>query len=264
MRTTLRRPLPGQAASLAIVGILAAIALFADARAQAPGTAKAPSTVIPVPREGGAETLHKKFLEQAKKGNIDLLFLGDSITRGWAGKDKNGEGPKEIWERFYAPRHTANFGIGGDRTQHVLWRIENGELEGISPKVLILMIGTNNAHDNSADEIAEGIERIVKTIHTKLPATKVLLLGVFPRGHKPNAYREKLDAVNLRIAKLDDGKTVKFLDLGKHFLNANGTISEEVMPDYLHLSRRGYRIWAEAMEPTLWSLLEEPSAKKAP
>jgi lysophospholipase L1-like esterase len=214
---------------------------------------KAPpeSATEPKPREGNNWVkLHEQFLERAKKGDVDLLFLGDSITAGWKG---NG---KETWERFYGPRHAANFGIGGDRTQHVLWRVENGEVDGIKPKVAVLMIGTNNSGSNSSDEIAEGVEAIVKKLREKLPETKVLLLAVFPRGEKPNPVREKLAAVNQRIAKLDDGKTVKYLDIGPKFVNEDGTISKEVMPDYLHLTRRGYRIWADAIEPTLWSMLE--------
>jgi lysophospholipase L1-like esterase len=206
----------------------------------------------PKPRDGNWMKRHEAFLERAKQGNIDLLFLGDSITAGWDGK--NG---KAVWERFYGPRHAANFGIGGDRTQHVLWRLDNGEIDGIKPGVAVLMIGTNNARTNSSDEIAEGIEAIVKKLREALPETKILLLAVFPRGEKPGPVREKLAAVNQRIARLDDGKYVKYLDIGARFVNDDGTISKEIMPDYLHLSSRGYRIWADAMEPTLWSMLDE-------
>ncbi len=163
-----------------------------------------------------------------------------------------------VWKRFYGPRNAANFGIGGDRTQHVLWRIQNGELEGIEPKVVVLMIGTNNASSGTADEIAQGVTAIVKELRHRLPKAKILLLGVFPRGQKPNELREKLGAVNAKIAHLDDGSHVKYLDIGKAFLNEDGTISREIMPDYLHLTRKGYRIWADAMEPTLWSMLDEP------
>lgn len=215
--------------------------------------AQGPATVVPKPRgtEGSWMKLHREFLERAQQGKVDLLFLGDSITQGW-------RGAPEVWKRFYGPRNAENFGIGGDRTQHVLWRIQNGELEGIEPKAVVLMIGTNNANNATADEIAQGITAIVEELRKRLPKTKVLLLGVFPRGEKPDATREKLDAVNAKIAGLDDGSHVKFLDIGKAFLNPDGTISREIMPDYLHLSRKGYRIWADAMEPTLWSLLDEP------
>jgi lysophospholipase L1-like esterase len=212
--------------------------------------AQGPETVVPAPREGPWMDMHRNFLKRAKQGNVDLLFLGDSITQMW--------NDNEVWKRFYGPRNAANFGIGGDRTQHVLWRIQNGELDGIEPKVVVLMIGTNNASSATADEIAQGITAIVEELRHRLPRSRILLLGVFPRGQKPDATREKLQAVNARIARLDDGSHVKFLDIGKAFLNEDGTISREIMPDYLHLSAKGYRIWADAMEPTLWSMLDEP------
>ena len=212
------------------------------------------SAIEPLPREGNWLKLHEKFLEQAKAGDIDLLFLGDSITQGWSG------GGKGVWERYYSPRKVANFGIGGDRTQHVLWRLDNGEIDGIKPKVTVLMIGTNNVGSNTPEEIAEGVTAIVKKLQTKLPETKILLLAVFPRGEKPGPVRDKLKAVNDQIAKLDDGgKTVKYLDIGEKFLGEEATITKDIMPDFLHLSSLGYQIWADAIEPTLWSMLDEPA-----
>ena len=198
--------------------------------------------------------LHESFLDRAKKGHVDLLFLGDSITQGWHDND--------VWKRFYGLRHAANFGIGGDQTQHVLWRIRHGELDGIHPRVVVLMIGTNNVGSNSADEIAQGITAIIKDLRQKLPETRILLLGVFPRGEKPNPGREKIEEVNRQIRGLDDGSHVTYLDIGKAFLNPDGSISREIMPDFLHLTARGYRIWADAIEPTLWRLLDEPASKK--
>ena len=208
------------------------------------------STTAPVPREGGWMKMHESFLERNKKGDIDLLFLGDSITQGWAGRDGDGQGPIQVWNRSYAPRNAANFGIGGDRTQHVLWRLEHGEVDGLKPKAVVLMIGTNNAGRDTPAEIADGVTAIVKALRTKLPETKILLLAVFPRSAKPNAIRERLKSVNERVQKLDDGKMIKYLDIGPKFLDDDGTISKDVMPDYLHLSRKGYRIWADSMEPT--------------
>ena len=120
----------------------------------------------------------------------------------------------------------------------------------------VLMIGTNNLSDNKPDEIAQGIKTIVAEIRLRLPKTKVLLLGVFPRSPKPDAARERIKTVNQKIARLDDGSHIRYLDIGKAFLNPDSTISADIMPDYLHLSIKGYRIWAEAMEPTLWSMLE--------
>jgi lysophospholipase L1-like esterase len=193
--------------------------------------------------------VHQSFLVLAKKGKIDLLFLGDSITQGWH--------ENSVWQKYYAPRRAANFGIGGDRTQHVLWRIQHGELSGIAPKATVLMIGTNNISSDTPDEIAQGIKAIVGEIRRRLPKTRVLLLGVFPRDQKPSPKRDRIKSVNEKIAKLDDGSHVRFLNIGKSFLSSDGTISPDLMPDYLHLSTKGYGIWADAMEPTLRSMLDK-------
>jgi lysophospholipase L1-like esterase len=205
---------------------------------------------------------HDKFLAIVKKGNVDLLFMGDSITDAWGGEGHGARaaGTKIFTEEF-GPMKAANFGIGGDRTQHVLWRIQNGELDGISPKVVMLMIGTNNAGSNSAEEIAEGITAIVKEIHKRSPKTKVLLLAVFPRhtGRTEAANQattEKLNKVNAIIAKLDDGgKTVKYLDIGDKFKDKDGKLPRDIMPDQLHLSAKGYRIWADAVKPAIKELM---------
>ncbi len=215
--------------------------------------AQGPATVVPKPRPGAWLARHKELQNRAKEGKIDLLFLGDSITQGW--------NDNEIWRRHYAPRKAANFGIGGDRTEHVLWRIQNGEVDGIAPKVTVLLIGTNNADANTPDEIAQGITAIVTELRKRLPTTQILLLGIFPRDPQPTAKREALKAVNEKIAKLDDGSHVRFLDIGAVFLNEDGTISREIMPDYIHLTSQGYRKWADAMEPSLWSMLDEPLKK---
>jgi beta-glucosidase len=212
------------------------------------GAQDRPVTVVPRPRDGAWMAQHREFLKQAKRGNIDLLFLGDSITQGWS---------KDVWNRFYGQRRAANFGIGGDRTEHVLWRIENGELEGLSPRVVVLMIGTNNANTSSPNEIAQGVTAIVEELRKRLPGAQVLLLGVFPREQTHGGLRERIKVVNEQLAKLDDGKHVRYRDIGKAFLNADDTISREIMPDFLHLTHRGYRIWAEEMEPTLWAMLDE-------
>ena len=201
---------------------------------------------------------HDKFVEMAKKGDIDLLFLGDSITDAWGGEGHGKGGGGEIFTKEFLPMKAANFGIGGDRTQHVLWRLQNGELDGIKPKVVMLMIGTNNSNgkDNTAEEIAEGVKAIVEEIHKKSPETKVLLLGIFPRGEKPNPQREKIKMVNEIIAKLDDkGKTVKYLDIGDKFMDKDGIISKDIMPDFLHLTPKGYQIWADAVKAPIEELM---------
>ena len=195
---------------------------------------------------------HKKFVEQAKQGGIDLLFLGDSITAGWGG---NG---KEVWAKQYAKCNPANFGIGGDRTQHVLWRIENGELDGIKPKVIVLMIGTNNIGGRRRREDRRRASRRSWRRRSAKTGAKVLLLGVFPRGESPEKgakQRAKITQINEIVSKLDDGKNVRYLDMKDKFLQPDGTIAKEIMPDYLHLAAAGYAIWADAMEPLLTEMM---------
>jgi lysophospholipase L1-like esterase len=203
----------------------------------------------PAPRDDKWVKRHEGFVDIAKKGGVDVLLLGDSITDGWR---KNG---KAAYDQNFEPLKSANFGIGGDRTQHVLWRLQNGELDGIDPKVCMLMIGTNNGKD-PADDVVAGITAIIKEFQKKSPSTKILLLAIFPRGEKPNPAREKNDKVNAVIAKLDDGgKTLKYLDIGAKFLNDDKSISKEMMYDFLHLTEKGYGLWAEAVMPAVKQLL---------
>ncbi|MBI5394461.1 MAG: GDSL family lipase [Verrucomicrobia bacterium] len=203
--------------------------------------------------QAGFMQAHERFVAIAKEGKAKLVFLGDSITAGWGSK-------KDIWEKAFDKYRPANFGIGGDRTQHVLWRITNGELDGIKPKAVVIMIGTNNSGTDPAEGIAKGITRIVETVRAKQPQAKILLLAVFPRGSKPdgklNEQNEKLKQVNATIAKLDDGKRVFFLDIGKKFVPGEGPIDKEIMPDFLHLSAQGYQIWADAISPKLAQLMK--------
>jgi lysophospholipase L1-like esterase len=203
----------------------------------------------PVPRDANWTKRHDGFVEIAKKGGVDFLLMGDSITDGWRGRGK------AVYAEHFEPLKAANFGIGGDRTQHVLWRLQNGELDGIAPKLCMLMIGTNNGKD-SAEDVAAGITAIIKELQKKSPSTKVLLLGIFPRGEKPNPGREKNDKVNSIIAKLDDGgRTLKYLDIGEKFLSEDKTISKDLMPDFLHLTEAGYKLWAEAVLATVKEML---------
>ena len=245
--------------------LLASTALQAQTPAPAVKPA-APAVVMPpqppdVPAEKygkdgkinpGFVASHEKFVSIAKEGKAQLVFLGDSITAGWAG---NG---KDVWAKAFAGYTPANFGIGGDRTQHVLWRILNGELEVIKPKAFVVMIGTNNVGADSAEGIAKGVTAIVETVRAKQPQAKILLLAVFPRGEKasPNPGRDKLKQVNAIIAKLDDGKNVFFLDIGNKFMQPDGSLTKEIMPDFLHLSPAGYQIWADAIGPKLAELMK--------
>jgi lysophospholipase L1-like esterase len=195
--------------------------------------------------------MHESFLQRGKEGPIGVLFLGDSITQFWADKGK------ETWDARYAKLNAANFGISGDRTQWLLWRIANGELDGISPKVVVLLMGTNNTAANTADEIAAGDAKIVEQIRAKLPETKIILLAIFPRGpreptisaEKTEAYMKIHRAANERLAKLDDGKTVRFLDLGPKLAPGGGFPSKEVMPDGVHPGPRAIKSGLTACSP---------------
>ncbi len=205
---------------------------------------------------------HEGFLKDLKahNGKVGILFVGDSITDGWRKPlDPNtGKGGLEVFEKSYGSMDPYNIGIGGDRTQHVIWRLENGEVEGISPKVAVLMIGTNNLGGNTNEEIVAGITKCVKLLNEKLPKTKILLLGVFPRGEKAdNPFRARIKAINEEIAKLDDGgKTVKYLDIGPKFLEPDGTLPKTIMPDALHPNAKGYQIWADATDAAIKELMK--------
>jgi lysophospholipase L1-like esterase len=192
---------------------------------------------------------HEGFVKIAQEGTAEVVFLGDSITAGW-GRNK------EIWDKAFGAYKPANFGIGGDRTQHVLWRITNGELDGIKPKAVVLMIGTNNTGSDSPESIAQGITKIVSTVQSKQPQAKILLLAVFPRGEKPTANpgRDKIKIVNSIISKLDDGQKVHYLDIGSKFLQPDESISKDIMHDFLHLTPAGYQIWADSIGPKLAEL----------
>jgi lysophospholipase L1-like esterase len=191
------------------------------------------------------ELLNKRAAEAGEKAQV--IFIGDSITQGWEGEGK------DVWAKYYAPRNAVNLGIGGDRTQHVLWRLDNGNLAGLKPKAAVVMIGTNNSNgeDNTPDQIVDGVTAIVKKLREKLPSTKILLVAIFPRNENFSVQRGKLAMINQVLAQLGDNKDVFWVDFGHKFLNADGTMPRELMPDYLHLSRRGYEIWAEAIEPKL-------------
>lgn len=246
---------------------LALAATFSVAPAQQP-TATAPKAAKPNASaatekndpSGRFRQMHESFLARGKQGPIGVLFLGDSITQGWT------KAP-HVWEHYYSKWQPANFGIGGDQTQHVLWRITEGkEIEKVDPKVIVLMIGTNNVGGHTAEQIAAGVTAIVKELGQQKPKAKILLLGVFPRSGKKidaeateakaDELQPKIKAINDIISKLDDGKTVHYLDIGKVFLDGDGNMPKKVMPDYLHLSSEGYAKWAAAIKEPVEKLMK--------
>ena len=192
---------------------------------------------------------HEKLLNQTKQHGKEaqIVFIGDSITEGWLG---NG---KAVWNKYYAPRHAFNYGIGGDRTENVLWRIENKEFDGIKPKVAVLMIGINNVHYNTIEDIAQGIHTILKQLAVKMPETKVLLLALLPRSGPIGGRAKQL---NVLIKKFADDKTVHWLDMWSAFESADGQQKTELyVADHLHLNPSGYEVWHKTMDSTLNKLI---------
>jgi lysophospholipase L1-like esterase len=173
-------------------------------------------------------------------GRIDVAVVGDSITARWRGG--------ESWAKHWGSYRAVNMGIGGDRTQNVLWRLQNGQLDGYKAKLFVVMIGTNNLFDRQTEppDVAAGIKAIIDLIQAKQPQAKILLLGIFPRGEKPNPGRDKIAATNKLISKYHGG-AVHYMDISDKFIEPDGTISKEVMHDSLHLAPKGYDIWAEAI-----------------
>lgn len=196
----------------------------------------------------------QKLADKKQQGQVDLLMIGDSITHGWEGSGK------PVWEEYYSKRKAFNIGFSGDRTEQVLWRIDHGEVDEIAPRLAVIMIGTNNTgHRQDAPEhTAAGIQAIVERLRKKLPQTKVLLLAIFPRGAKPtDKLRQINDAINQRISKLADDKHVFYLDINDTFLEDDGTLPKSIMPDLLHPNRKGYEMWAQAMEGKISQLMGE-------
>jgi enoyl-CoA hydratase/carnithine racemase/lysophospholipase L1-like esterase len=214
-------------------------------------TKPAHGAVTPIARKGGWMKRHESFVARARKGDVDVGFLGDSIMYDWEGRGK------AVWKKSFEPLKAVNFGISGDQTRHVLWRITAGqELSAISPKVFVVMIGTNNMAAHTAGQIAEGVSAIAKELQRQKPTAKVLVLGIFPRSASGTALiRAKIKDTNQRLAKLADGKQVFYLDIGARFLTADGALTKEIMYDALHLTPKGYAIWADAIKPTLDKLL---------
>jgi len=183
-----------------------------------------------------------------------LVFIGDSITEGW---EKSG---RQVWQRHYAKYDAVALGFGGDHTENVLWRLQHGEVDGLAPKVAVLMIGTNNTGDRNDDPqaTAAGVKAIIDELRRRLPQTKVLVLAVFPREEQPTAFLRRLnERVNAIISGYADGHHVFYANINAALLNADGTLSRDVMPDLLHPQEKGYEIWARSMDPVLQTLLKE-------
>jgi lysophospholipase L1-like esterase len=233
--------------------------ITAAAWAQEKKPAEAPGNRGTTPAEKDPNR-HQNFMAHKERliqqGGTQLVFIGDSITDGWRNGDQ-----RDIFDDYFGKYHPYNIGISGDQTQHVLWRIEHGELDGISPKVAVIMIGTNNLGNmrQTPQETIDGVTAVVKAVEQKVPNIKILLLGIFPRANKADdPFRAQIKQVNDAISKLDDGgKHVKYLDIGGKFLDPDGTLPRTIMPDYLHPNVKGYQIWAEAIKPSVDEMEKE-------
>jgi lysophospholipase L1-like esterase len=252
---TRHRPLAFAGAALVAIALLGCPA--ADSAGQGatdPAPTPPPLTSIPRARTDAAFVQrHAEINALAERDRIELVFLGDSITQRWESTGRF------VWSQRYAERGAANFGINGDRSQHVLWRIENGNFDGVHPRGIVLLIGTNNTHEASDAEIVRGVQTIVDALHARLPTTRILVLGLFPKHQDADApIRARIAAINAGLALMAVRPGVEFVDLGGAFLEPNGSLSRDVMPDGLHLSARGYTIWADALEPSLaWLLAKD-------
>ncbi|MDR1144914.1 MAG: GDSL-type esterase/lipase family protein [Verrucomicrobiales bacterium] len=210
-------------------------------------------TVFPYPRAEWVERVKRSndaAQTQNRTQSIKLVFDGDSITDGWHG------GGQKIWQERYAKYGAFNFGIGGDRTENVLWRLSQGQMSSLQPKLVAIMIGTNNI-GNSAEDIIDGVTAIVAEYRKLCPDAVILLQAIFPRNEKADhPWRAKIKEVNAAIAKLDDGDKVVFVDFSDKFLQPDGTLGKDIMPDFLHPNASGYQIWADAIQPYIDKYLQ--------
>jgi beta-glucosidase len=189
---------------------------------------------------------HDAFVARAARGDLDVIFLGDSITERFPTHGA------QTWTREIAPLGTvADFGISGDRTQFILWRAQHGELAGSGARVVVLMAGTNNLASATSAEVARGVTAIVATVRQQLPDAIVLLCAILPRGLPDDPLRAQLADVNARIAQLADGDAVRWVDAGGAFVDGDGRIPSELMPDGLHPAEAGYERWAAVLRPAL-------------
>lgn len=220
-----------------------------------PAFDRTPAAVVPVPQtESWWTTRHERTLARIRQGGIDLLMIGDSITQGWSDEGRL------VWDTYYGHRRAVNLGFSTDCTEHVLWRLNHGEIDGIAPKLAVVMIGTNNTgvRRDPPEETAAGIRAILSTLRTRLPDARILLLGVFPRSASADAPLRRLNVtINNLIHTYADNQRIFFLDLSQHFLDDQGRLSQNLMPDYLHPNEHGYQVWADGMEDMLKRLLDE-------
>lgn len=233
-------------AAVLAIGVAAGLAAGARA-AETNETFKLTSKNDPTkPVPGGVRWFwreHEKCVNLTKSGKFNLCLLGDSITAMW---------PGDMFNNYFGKYNAVNFGIGGDRCENVLWRLENGNLWGTNPTLIMLLIGTNNQGMNTAEEVAYGVKTVVNKLRKGCPQSKILVLGIFPSAGTPY---EKTKAINEIVAKLDDGKMIRYFDPGAQMLDKDGKMLQNVLSDAVHLTRKGYTIWGETTKPIVAEMM---------
>jgi len=204
-----------------------------------------PVDAFPLPHVGSLYRLQQNIFE-ARRHPVDLIFDGDSVTDFWR------NGGNTVWQQRYGALNAVNFAISWDLVQNCIWRLEHGQLDGLHPKLAVLLFGSDNTPANSASDVAAGITAAVADYRKSCPDTHILLLGILPRSARPaDLIRARITQVNQLISKLDDGAHVTFMDIGPKFLQPDGTISKELMADFVHPTAKGYQIWADAIQPVI-------------
>lgn len=210
---------------------------------------------------------HQQLLEKKTKGKVDVYFIGDSITRRWGATDERYQPLLENWRKNFYGWNAADFGWGADGTQHMLWRLENGELDGLKPKVIVIMAGTNNVgkasptgdNDPRIEDVTRGIRAIVDLCRKKVPKATIVVTGITPRNDNI-AVMPIIDGINANLAKLANGRSIRFINLNSQLADASGRLFEGMTdPDQLHLSVKAYQIWADALKPIFTEVLGPPA-----
>jgi lysophospholipase L1-like esterase len=215
-------------------------------------------------RDANSALAHKQMLDNLKNGRIDVYFAGDSITRRWRATDY----PQFLanWNANFYGWNAADFGWGGDTIQNILWRLQNGELDGVHPKVIVLLAGTNNLGNMPATgaeiaNITRGVKALLDTMREKAPRATIIVMGILPRngGAQPTAVMPSIKTINENIAKLANGQTIRYLNINDKLADQDGKLLEGMTVDRLHLSLKGYQVWADALKPLLLELLGPPA-----
>jgi lysophospholipase L1-like esterase len=236
--------------------------LLAPISATCSADARRTPAEVPTPRaDRNSMVAHEQLLRKAKQGGIDLYFLGDSITRRWGSSDAQYAPLLKNWTENFYGWNAGNFGWGADRIENVLWRVENGELDGVNPKVIVILAGTNNVGaqgggDALVEDVARGMAALLRACRSRAPRATIILTAIFPRGDNGGAAMPAINRINARLAGLAECKTIRFLNVNERLADRSGRLFEGMMnPDQLHPSVKGYQVWADALKPLLTELL---------